>query len=97
MFSSADHYDDPFDSFMKTDIPKLLKTVDEIKRDPSVILLIIKERFPDLDLKGLNKNDLKPNLSFLSSEDIIKLRRNMQTDTYSLCFCESVRNESSAG
>ncbi len=48
-FSSADHYDDPFDTYMRTDIPKLLKIADDIKSDPSIVLSIIKERFPSLD------------------------------------------------
>lgn len=94
-FSSADHYDDPFDTYMRTDIPKLLKMTDDMKSDPSAVLSIVKERFPDIDLKGLNKDSLKLGLSFPSSEDIIKLRQNMQMDTYSVCFCESVKNESS--
>lgn len=94
-FSSADHYDDPFDTYMRTDIPKLLKMVDDIKNDPSIVFSIIKERFPSLDLKDLNKECLKLHMLFPSSEDIIKLRQNMQIDTYSVCFCESVRNESS--
>lgn len=94
-FSSADHYDDPFDTYTRTDIPKLLKMVDEIKNDPFVVLSIIKERFPGLDLKDINKESLKLHALFPSSEDIIKLRQNMQIDTYSVCFCESVRNESS--
>lgn len=94
-FSSADRYDDPFDTYMRTDIPRLLKMVEDIKNDPSVVLSIIKERFPEIDLKDINKDDLKLHTLLPSSEDIIKLRQNMQTDTYSICFCESVKNESS--
>lgn len=94
-FSSADHYDDPFDTYMRTDIPKLLRMVGDIKNDSSIVLSIIKERFPSLDLKDLNKESLKLCTLLPSSEDIIKLRQNMQLDTYSICFCESVKNESS--
>lgn len=95
VFSSADHYDDPFDTYMRIDTTKLLKLVDDIKNDPSVVLSIIKERFPSLDLKDFNEESLKLDVLFPSSEDIIKLRQNMQIDTYSVCFCESVKNESS--
>lgn len=94
-FSSADHYDDPFDTFMKTDIPGLLKMAESIKSDTSGILSIIKKRFPEFDKKALKKDGLKLSPTFPSAEDIIKLRQNMQIDTYSVCFCESVRNESS--
>lgn len=97
-FSSADRYDDPFDTYMRTDIPKLLKMVEDIKNDPSMISSIIKERFPDIDLNGLKEFDKESSklcILFPTSEDIIKLRQNMQADTYSICFCESVKNESS--
>lgn len=94
-FSSAEHYDDPFDTFMKTDIPALLGLVNSIKNDPAAVLSIIKERFPEFDEKALKRDSLKLSPSFPSEEDIIKLRQNMQVDTYSVCFCESVRNESS--
>lgn len=94
-FSSSDHYDDPFDTYMKTDIPKLLKMVDDIKSDPSAVLSIIKEHFPGFDPKALGKESIKLHVLLPSSEDIIKLRQNMQKDTYSVCFCESVKNESS--
>ena len=69
--------------------------VDDINGDPSVVLSIIKEHFPSLDLKDFNKENLKLHVLFPSSEDIMKLRQNMQTDTYSVCFCESAKNESS--
>lgn len=94
-FSSAEHYDDPFDTFMKTDIPALLGLVSSIKNDPRKILSVIKERFPDVDESALKKDSLKLSPSFPSEEDIIRLRQNMQIDTYSVCFCESIRNESS--
>lgn len=94
-FSSADRYDDPFDTYMKMDIPRLLKTVEEIKSDRSAIFRIISERFPDLEPGGLNKDTVKLRPMLLSPEDIIKFRQNMQIDTYSVCFCESVKNESS--
>lgn len=94
-FSSAEHYDDPFDTFMKTDIPELLGLVNSVKNDPAAVLSIIKKRFPEFDEKALKKDSLKLAPSFPSEDDIIKLRQNMQIDTYSVCFCESVRNESS--
>lgn len=94
-FSSAEHYDDPFDTFMKTDIPGLLELAESIKNNPPELLSIIKKRFPEFDKKALKKDALKLSPMFPSAEDIIKLRQNMQIDTYSVCFCESVRNESS--
>lgn len=94
-FSSADHYDDPFDTYMKMDIPRLLKIVEEIKSDRSAIFRFISERFPDAELNGLNKDTVKLHSMLPSPEDIIKLRQNMQIDTYSVCFCESAKNESS--
>ncbi|MDE6732739.1 MAG: DUF2971 domain-containing protein [Oscillospiraceae bacterium] len=94
-FSSADHYDDPFDTFMKTDIPELLGLVNSIKKDTTAILSIIKECFPEFNEKALKEDNLKLAPTFPSEGDIIKQRQNMQIDTYSVCFCESVRNESS--
>lgn len=94
-FSSADYYDDPFDTFMKTDIPALLELAESIKNNPAKIFSIIKNRFPEFDKKALKKDTLKLSPTLPSADDIIKLRQNMQIDTYSVCFCESVRNESS--
>lgn len=94
-FSSADYYDDPFDTFMKTDIPALLELAESIKNNPAEILSIIKNRFPEFDKRALKKDALKLSPTLPSADDIIKLRQNMQIDTYSVCFCESVRNESS--
>lgn len=94
-FSSADYYDDPFDTFMKTDIPALLELAESIKNNPAKIFSIIKNRFPEFDNRALKKDTLKLSPTLPSADDIIKLRQNMQIDTYSVCFCESVRNESS--
>lgn len=92
-FSSASHYDDPFDTYLRVDILKLISNIkNTIEKTP-----ISYEQFHIL-LPGFSKeqflraqdNAQSPELFYNRS---IELREYMQNNTYSICFCEEVQNE----
>ncbi len=89
-FSSADYYDDPFDSYLRADIQKLAQIVNDAKRNPHSILPVLEQEYSSLTMFGIDID--KVNFSSFKG-DVHKFREMLQQHLYSICFCENVENE----
>lgn len=57
-FSSANYYDDPFDSYLRADISKLRATIEGIK-DTSQLIDVLNQEYPNLLLFDINPQNVK--------------------------------------
>lgn len=88
-FSSANYYDDPFDSYLRADISKLRATIEGIK-DTSQLIDVLNQEYPNLSLFDINPQNVK--LPVFDG-DIHLFREQIQKTLYSICFCEDYTNE----
>lgn len=94
-FSSADYYDDPFDTYLRMDIGHLENDIKALKQNIEFVVEKVKESFPNFTI---TENDIV-NLckSSTNKSDVInqvqQLRSVFQRYIYSICFCEEFQNE----
>lgn len=93
-FSSADHYDDPFDSFLHIDIPRIENEVKEFFKarkswDPHLESLSNMFSIPKDQLDAyFSSLELEPSQNIVIS--ILKqIQHIVQSEMLSICFCES--------
>ena len=99
-YSSADYYDDPFDTFIHVDfacIRKWYSLLSEgVKSDSPVILDILKKLEPVIGI-GADQflTNLRNNPLDLSNfpERIKEIRTIIQENLFSICFCSNALNE----
>lgn len=100
-FSTADHYDDPFDTYfhIKYDVvEQQLETIRALLNDPESEKLAIK-RISSLGIAEKTVSDgaeaaARNDLSIESFRSMIeKLRKEILKSLYSICFCENPLNE----
>lgn len=100
-FSSADHYDDPFDTYFYIDVDQMVPVYDELRND----LLKGNEEFVNKLRQIAKFADMKPDtfidmlsnisLDFTELKGQLTMVRNMiQRRFFSICFCEDPYNES---
>lgn len=104
-FSSANYYDDPFDTFLNIDVEKIRDSILTALQNSSVIKsvatsleLCIRENPVDRQIDGLNIADIQ---SAFSMENINKFlgfvissREDLKKNIWSVCFSENGFNES---
>ena len=99
-YSSADHYDDPFDTFIHVDFPRVKALYDLLKSfldtgnpDLRNILMVLE---PVIGMSAEQFiNNLKDHPLDLSifPERIRQIRTIIQKNLFSICFCEDAMNE----
>ena len=99
-YSSADHYDDPFDTFIHVDFPRVKALYDLLKSfldtgnsDLRNILMVLE---PVIGMSAEQFiNNLKDHQLDLSifPERIRQIRTIIQKNLFSICFCEDAMNE----
>ncbi len=99
-FSSADHYDDPFDTFIHVDFARIKAlytiTSDNLKANNPELNSIFKKFEPIVGISAEQFiNNLKAEDFDLSSfsERIQHVRTTIQKMLFSICFCEDELNE----
>ena len=103
-FSSANYYDDPFDTFLHIDIEKIKEECSKVLRylvDKKVAVECIKKMFADMlteeQIKQITVENLEGIFSRNFIEDILglalSLRDEVKKDTWSVCFSEKGFNE----
>lgn len=91
-FSSANFYDDPFDSYMQIDKCKIGENFKHSKNEQGFFEEIFRKRFPDVSIINIDFKSVFPDLdSFMQKVDMLK--DIFQSNLYSICFCENVENE----
>ena len=99
-YSSADHYDDPFDTFIHVDFPRVKAQYDLLKSlldsgNPD-LRNIVMELEPVI---GMSADQVLDNLKDHSldlsifPERIRQIRMIIQKNLFSICFCEDAMNE----
>lgn len=90
--STADYYDDPFDTYIKFSREKIYKTVEYMSSDEIINKI----------LSGVNteiSNQIREAIKSYEPDaekmikDLVKLREEIQKITYTVCFCEELKNE----
>ena len=99
-YSSADHYDDPFDTFIHVDYSRIKEwhafLSSDIQSDGSVFASVLKPLEPVIGISAEQFiSNLKENpFDFSAFPDRIKqIRPIIQKNLFSICFCGSVLNE----
>lgn len=99
-YSSADYYDDPFDTFIHVDLPRLKDIHSTFSKmlefDKSESLNILNKLGSTIGISGEEfMNNLKENpLDIPRFEvEIISIREAIQKNLFSICFCENELNE----
>lgn len=99
-YSSADHYDDPFDTFIHVDLARIKEWYDflskDIQSENPLFINIVKQWEPVLGISAeqfLSK--LKDNPFDISSfpDRIKQIRTIIQKNLFSICFCGDELNE----
>lgn len=92
-FSSANHYDDPFDTYLRVDISKLISelknTIEKTPISYEFFHILVPNCSKEQFIRAQNK--VQSPESF--SKSAIALREYLQNNLYSICFCEDVQNE----
>lgn len=99
-FSSADHYDDPFDTYFYIDVDQMVSAYAEMRKD----LLEGNQEFADklrriATLIGQNPDTFISMLSDGSLDftklngQLMEVRNSLQRRLFSICFCEDPYNE----
>lgn len=91
-FSSANYYDDPFDTFLRVDMQKLKEEFEPIKQDTNYLDTLFRRIFPNAVNDKISFKDVQIDYNLFQSY-ICKLRNSIQKNLYSICFCEDVENE----
>lgn len=91
-FSSANYYDDPFDTFLRVDMQKLKEEFEPIKQDTNYLNTLFRRIFPNAVNDKISFKDIQIDYNLFQSY-ICKLRNSIQKNLYSICFCEDVENE----
>lgn len=100
LFSSADHYDDPFDTYFYIDVDQMVPVYEEMRGD----LLEGNKELADKLHQIAMLTGLKPDtfvnmlingtLNFTElREHLIEVRNSIQKRLFSICFCEDPYNE----
>ena len=99
-FSSADYYDDPFDTYFYINFNQLSSDFKDIQEEFSKGKGDFVDRFSQLvSSTGENPNKVISNLykesldSLKIRDDLISLRNFIQQGLFSICFCEDPYNE----
>lgn len=99
-FSTADRYDDPFDTYFYINYPKLQILLDQFydmlynptSRD-SFVTAVSAMGIPAKEiLEASMASSVLPNIQQLR-ERICQIRDTVQKNLYSICFCENTLNE----
>ena len=99
-FSSADHYDDPFDTYFYIDVDQMVPVYEEMRRD----LLEGNTEFADKlrQIAELTVQNPEIFVSMLSNGtldfahlkgQLMMVRNSIQRRLFSICFCEDPYNE----
>lgn len=103
-FSSADRYDDPFDTYFYINYDQFKSKVDTVKNlvhneSPQYIISLLKKR----GLKYISEDFLVPLIESLKQsspdipameKDLSEIRKKVQKQLFSICFCDDPLNES---
>ncbi len=100
-FSSADYYDDPFDTYFYIDYPTINSVIKNMtsvveKGGPSVIrdfLLVSGMSVDEADFVVNNTPNVVPDVQYFE-EELKSIRLEVQKRCYSICFCDDPLNES---
>lgn len=93
-FSSADHYDDPFDTYLRVDIQSIKNEFEMLKKGNNLsnAMAELSKAFQQLSVGKDIFKDIQ--IDYNSIKYYVKQLRNFfQKNLYSICFCEDVRNE----
>lgn len=99
-FSSANHYDDPFDTYFYIDVDQMVPVYEEMRKD----LLEGNTEFTDKLHQIAKHTDQEPEIfvNMLSNEaldfaqlkgQLTMVRNSIQRRLFSICFCEDPYNE----
>lgn len=91
-FSSANYYDDPFDSYLQVDKSKINESFKLVRDGHHFFENIFRKLFPELPIDNIDFKSIEPNLDSFTRK-VNKLRNVLQSSLYSICFCENVENE----
>lgn len=104
-FSSANYYDDPFDTFLHIEIEKIRNEILSVSQSPNImeaviklVKLYLKDKVSKEQLYQLDVNAAKTALStdvidkFINY--VLSSRANLKKDLWSVCFSENGYNES---
>lgn len=99
-FSSADYYDDPFDTYFYIDVEQMIPEYEQMRENLFVgrgkninavnQLAIVTRQNPDVLIREILN---KPVDFTMVKEQLIKVRDSMQKKMFSVCFCEDEYNE----
>lgn len=99
-FSSADHYDDPFDTYFYIDVDQMVPVYEELRKeffegntgfsDKLRQIAILSGPKPDIFVNMLANGT--PNFTELKGQ-LTEVRNSMQKILFSICFCEDPYNE----
>jgi hypothetical protein len=99
-YSSADHYDDPFDTFIHVDLARIREWYsllsEDVNSDNPVIMDTLKKMETVIGIEADQfLANLKNNSLDLSSfpERIKQIRNIIQKNLFSICFCSNALNE----
>lgn len=99
-YSSADHYDDPFDTFIHVDFPRVKALYDLLKSLLDSGNPDLRNRLVALEpIIGMSTEQFLDNLKdhpldlFIFPERIRQIRTIIQKNLFSICFCEDAMNE----
>ncbi len=93
-FSSANYYDDPFDTYLRVDIQSIKNVFEMLKQGNNLsnAMSELSKAFPQLSVDKDFFNNI--HIDYNSIKFYVKqLRDIFQKSLYSICFCEDVRNE----
>lgn len=89
-FSSANYYDDPFDTFLRVDTQKLKDEFEQVENNGNYLETLFSQIFPNVESDEFK--NIHINYDWIYS-DICKIRDTIRGNLYSICFCEEVVNE----
>lgn len=92
-FSSANYYDDPFDTYLKVDIPKLTSELKSTIENNPISYEFFHMLLPSCSREQFLRAQNKITNPDAFSKSAIRLREYIQNNSYSICFCEDVQNE----
>lgn len=91
-FSSADFYDDPFDTSLKVNIGSIWNEIKNIQQNTDLAVESFNKSFPEIPINASWLMNIEINDTRVKSQ-IAQLRSILQKSLYSVCFCEDVLNE----
>lgn len=90
--STSDYYDDPFDTYIKFSREKIYKAM-EFTSSNEMVDKILSGVNPNISNQIRNAiNSHKPDVEKMI-KDLMNLRKEIQKLTYTVCFCEELKNE----